>query len=118
MKVIFVDDEPIIQRSFLRQCRDIAWIELVKTFQTAEEVLSFSEKDSFDIIFIDIGLPKMNGIELAKRLKKEVPDLLIILASAWEPGQQPYEKTVCDGYITKPFSAECIEKAIWKAVGV
>lgn len=116
MKVIFVDDEPIILKSFLRQCQKIDFIHSIKTFRNAKDALRFAEVETFDIAFIDIELPKINGFELAMQLKKQQPNLIIIFVSALDPIFHPIDSSLSRGYIIKPFSSKSIKNAVQKAI--
>lgn len=112
MNAIIVDDEPIMVRSFLRLVKNIEKITCIKAFSNAKDVLDFSRIQKFDVAFIDIEMPNMKGVELAERLQIENPDVLIIFVSAWDEDEKIDDKSICKGYINKPFSEDDIRREL------
>ena len=53
-------------------------------FRSGEEVLRYTETNSLDVLFLDIDMPDMDGLELAKRLTGSFPDLVIIFVSGYD----------------------------------
>jgi two-component system, response regulator YesN len=70
-KVVLVDDDVIVIE-FLKKV--IPWLEygfqVVASFQDSSEALAFMQENPYDVLITDIGMPKMNGIELIEQLKK------------------------------------------------
>lgn len=70
-KCVVVDDEPIareIIESFIYKTHNL---ELIGSFQNAIETLNFSDKDNVDVYFLDINMPEINGLSLAKIINKK-----------------------------------------------
>lgn len=114
MRTIVVDDEEIMIRSFVRKCEDIHEINIIGKFQDAKEAISFSKENQFELAVLDIQLPGMNGIELAKRLQELHPKLLIVFVSAYEDYLRDFNEIGADYYIIKPYKKETVEKMVGK----
>jgi len=72
-KVLFVDDEPMLLRALDRafRARRTPWI--AKFANTGKEALALLERESFDVIVSDIGMPEMDGVTLLDRIRVEHP---------------------------------------------
>lgn len=113
MKCIIVDDEPIARKGISRQVEQISQLELVDSFNSAEAALDFLKTNEVDLIFLDIQMPGMNGIELARILPKQT---LIIFTTAYsEYALDSYEVDAID-YLVKPIDATKFRKAVNKAI--
>lgn len=104
MKVLVVDDEPII-------CEGIKMILTKKGYETdtlvdPEKVASAFEKTRYDLMFIDLLMPKLSGIELIVWVGKHYPDTLVVLISGYatiKTAIQAIQSGAFD-YIPKPFT--------------
>jgi two-component SAPR family response regulator len=114
MRAILVDDEPIMLRSFMRNCADIPELNVVAQFQSADRAISYAEENSFEIALLDVCLPRMNGIELAVRLREMHPNLLIVFISAYDKYIRNFNEIGGDYYIVKPYKRETIELMVQK----
>jgi DNA-binding response OmpR family regulator len=105
MKTILVIEDDI---SILRGLKDNLEFEgyTVFTETNGEKGLQFALKKKTDLILLDIMLPGMNGYEICRRVKKEKPELPIIMITARgsEIDKVSGLDTGADDYITKPFS--------------
>lgn len=116
-KLIIVDDEKIIVDGI----REIfPWnnigFEVAGGFTHANDALEFLENEKVDVVLTDISMPDIDGLELAKRLKKH-SDLLVIILSSYSNYnymRQALQIDIVD-YLLKPVSygelLECFEKA-------
>lgn len=70
-----------------------------------KEALDILKKQSFDLVLTDINLPKMDGLELVKHIRKEAPYVRVIAVSSdtMTKDGRPFEEAGFDGYIQKPF---------------
>ena len=84
MKAIIVDDEPIMIRRFVRLSADIPDLNIVAQFESAGEALEYAKTDPVEAAFLDVAMPVVNGVELAKQLRSVRPDILIVFVSAYE----------------------------------
>lgn len=112
MRAILVDDEPIMLRSFMRNCANIPELDVAAQFQSADEAISYAEENTFELALLDVCLPHMNGIDLAVRLKELNPNLLIVFISAYDEYLSDFNKIGADFYILKPYKRVAIEMMV------
>jgi DNA-binding LytR/AlgR family response regulator len=112
LKTLVIDDEPLAQNILRTYAEDVNSIEIKGYCSDAVEAMQLLEKQSIDLIFLDINMPKLSGIEFLKTLKKQP---LVILTTAYtEYAMEGYELNILD-YLVKPFSFVRFLKAIQKA---
>lgn len=112
-KLLIVDDEPHI-RMLIEQTLEELEDEDV-TFLTAdngEDALEIIKEEKPQLVFLDVMMPKMNGMEVCRRVKKELAlnDVYIVLLTAkgQELDRQKGHEVGADVYMTKPFDPEAI----------
>ncbi|HLK30423.1 MAG TPA: response regulator [Puia sp.] len=112
-KLLIVDDEPHI-RMLIEQTLEELEDEDV-TFLTAdngEDALEIIKKEKPQLVFLDVMMPKMNGMEVCRRVKKELvlDDVYIVLLTAkgQELDRQKGSEVGANVYMTKPFDPEAI----------
>ena len=76
--------------------------------------LGLEESKDFkpEVAILDIGLPGMNGFELARRMRAGNPDILLIALSGWRQDPVSSEAQVFDHYFTKPIEISAIESLL------
>lgn len=106
IKILVVDDEPGALESF-RMILEIKDFE-VSTFSNGIEALSQAEKTPFDIAFIDLKMPIIDGLEVLKKLKEISPstEAIIVTAYATEESQANAITLGAMEYLRKPFLME------------
>lgn len=108
---LIVDDEPLavsLLQSHIEQCPGLEW---KHTCKNALEALNYLQKHTIDLVFLDIQMPKLTGIELLKSVKNLPP---VILTTAYEEyALESYELNVVD-YLLKPITLPRFFKAIQK----
>lgn len=112
MRVMIVDDEPLaldILETFIEK---IPSLELVKRCQNAIEAFDALKTEEIDLMFLDIQMPQLTGIEFLKSLKN--PPLAIFTTAYPNYAIEGYELNVID-YLLKPISLERFMKAVNKA---
>ncbi len=108
---IIIEDQAPAQKILKRYIEDTPHLKLNAIFSDAIEANAFLEKNSIDLIFLDIHLPKITGIDFLKSLKDHP---YIILTTAFsEYALESYKYNVVD-YLLKPFSFERYKQAITK----
>lgn len=112
IRCLIIDDEPLAQRVIERYVADLPFLEIVKKCNNAVEAIEVLHKQEVDLLFLDINMPKLSGLEFLKTLKS--PPLVIITTAYAEFAIQGYELDVVD-YLMKPFAFERFYKAIQKA---
>lgn len=111
IKCLIIDDEPLAINVIKNYIEQIEELELVKTFNNSIEGLNFLKNNTVDVIFLDINMPVLDGINFIKSL--ETPPLLIITSAYDEFAIQTYELDVLD-YLVKPIEFPRLMKAINK----
>jgi len=111
IKCIVVDDEPLAHRVIEKYAEDIPNIDIVFKCKDAIEAMQVIDEKSVDLIFLDINMPKISGINFLKTLKN--PPLVIIATAYSEYAIEGFELDVTD-YLMKPFSFERFLKAVQK----
>lgn len=112
MKALIIDDEPFAIKGLANYLKDISYIELVATCESAMEGLEVIQSQKIDLLFLDINMPKISGIELLRTLKQK--PITIITSAHSEFALDGYELDVLD-YIVKPIGFERFFKACNKA---
>ncbi len=111
MRCIVIEDQPPAQRILKKFIGDISILELKGVFSDATEALVFLTSNDVDLIFLDIHLPKMSGIDFLKTLPTN-PNVILTTAFS-EYALESYEFNVID-YLLKPFSFQRFVKAVTK----
>jgi DNA-binding LytR/AlgR family response regulator len=110
-KCLIIDDEPLAQNVIESYLNNFSFIELVAKCENAIMALEWIKKQKIDLIFLDISMPFISGIEFIKTLKN--PPLIILTTAHKEFAIESYELNVLD-YLLKPISFERFLKAINK----
>lgn len=113
---IIVEDEPIARKIIRSYMEQIPILKNAGEFKNAIEALEFVNKsENIEIIFLDINMPQLNGMAMAKILKKEI---CVIFTTAYSNyAIESYEINAVD-YLLKPFSFERFTKAVFKAIEI
>ncbi|MCW3116769.1 MAG: chemotaxis protein CheY [Chitinophagaceae bacterium] len=112
-KILIVDDEAHI-RMLIEQTLEELEDEGVEFFaaENGEKALEIIQAEKPNLVFLDVMMPKMNGMEVCRRVKKELAldDVFIILLTAkgQELDRQKGQEVGADIYMTKPFDPEAI----------
>ncbi|NNE25865.1 MAG: response regulator transcription factor [Saprospiraceae bacterium] len=112
MRCIIIEDQPPAQRILKRYIHEYGSIELVETFEDALSARSILENGNIDLIFLDIHLPKLSGIDFLKTFKN--PPLVILTTAFSDFAVESYALNVVD-YLLKPFSFPRFIQAVDKA---
>ena len=112
-KCLIVDDEPIAQQILEGYIQQVEALSLVGKCSNAIEALDVLHSKEVDMLFLDIKMPSMTGLDLLKTLQK-VPKVILTTAYA-EFGVESYEYGVVD-YLLKPISFDRFLKAVNKVL--
>jgi len=108
---IIVEDQPPAQRVLKKYISDVGNMELKGTFADALQAMEFLKTSDIDLIFLDIHLPKISGIDFLRMLSQKPH---VILTTAFpDYALESYEYDVTD-YLLKPFSFERFVQAVSK----
>lgn len=111
MNCIIIEDQPPAQRILKKYIADIGTLELKGTFSDAIQAMEFLKTEATDLIFLDIHLPKISGIDFLKTMTH--PPQVILTTAFPDYALESYEFNVVD-YLLKPFSFQRFVKAVSK----
>ena len=111
MNCIIIEDQPPAQRILKKYIADIGSLTLQGTFSDALEALAFLKTAPIDLIFLDIHLPKISGMDFLKTLP-HAPHVILTTAFS-QYALESYDLDVVD-YLLKPFSFQRFVKAVAK----
>ena len=102
IRAILVDDEPLALQFLEKKLNDLGTVEVVKSFSTGNHVLKEMKQLDFQVAFLDIEMPGLNGIDLAELIQEQNPDIQIVFVTASrEYAIQAFELHSID-YLVKP----------------
>lgn len=108
MRCIIVDDESPSREELKYFINNFSSVEIVEEFDDSLEALNFIESNDIDVVFLDINMPKLDGVCLARVIKKFNKDFKIVFITAYkEHAIEAFELEAFD-YILKPYSEERI----------
>jgi len=114
MRAIIVDDEKLMIRKFTRLTEDIRDLKIVGTFDNSEEAENYVAANPVEAAFLDIELPEINGVELAKRLRTLRDDIMIVFITAYDEYIHDANEINGDHYIIKPYTKTTLENVMKK----
>jgi DNA-binding NtrC family response regulator len=115
-KVLVVDDE----RTVCNSCRKILKGEgyRVDVALSGEEALKKIKDNGFDLVLTDWKMPRMDGLEVTRRIKKEKPDVAVIVITGYPSVDNTIEaiRSGVSDYVRKPFTPEELSDAVIRAL--
>ncbi|MEZ5551645.1 MAG: response regulator transcription factor [Pseudomonadales bacterium] len=106
MRILVVEDEPNLSAQLKARLKEAGFI--VDVAADGEEGLYFGREYDYDAAVVDLGLPKLDGIDLIgelRKLNREFPVLVLTARSNWQNKVEGLEAGA-DDYLTKPFQIE------------
>ncbi|MHA7057436.1 LytR/AlgR family response regulator transcription factor [Aquimarina sp. M1] len=111
LKCLIVDDEPLAREALNGYCKAIDFLEVIGVCKNARQAQELLQKSHVDLLFLDIQMPIITGIEWLKT-QKTVPPTIITTAYS-EHALESYSFNVVD-YLVKPISFERFKQAVDK----
>ncbi len=112
IRCVIIDDEPMARSLLIDYCKRVPSLHLVDEFSNGFSALDFLKKNEIDLIFLDIKMPDLTGLDLIRILDQRAK---VILTTAFpEYALDGFELDVVD-YLLKPFDFSRFLKAINKA---
>jgi DNA-binding LytR/AlgR family response regulator len=117
MKVncLIVDDEPVARKGIAEYVREIDYLNLVGQCENSLKAGAYLAQQSVDLIYLDIHMPKLSGIDFLKTLRN--PPLVILTTAYSDYAVEGYALDIVD-YLMKPISFERFLKASQKALEI
>lgn len=112
LKAIALDDEPLALEVLQSFCNQMEEISLEKTFTKSEDAFKYLKKYPVDLLFLDINMPSISGIDFYKKLPHKT---MVIFTTAYsEYAVEGFNLSATD-YILKPFTFSRFQQAVEKA---
>ncbi|KGR75188.1 response regulator [Ureibacillus sinduriensis] len=111
-RVVLVDDEALALISLEKILEDFPGVIVLGKYNNYEELLAFVEKETIDVVFLDIEIGTSNGLDIAKDILSIQPSIQIVFVTAHsEYAVQAFELNSVD-YLLKPISSKRLAKTI------
>ncbi len=112
IRAIIVDDEPLAQQVIRQYAKDIPNLEIVCSCNNAMEASTVLTDEEIDLMFLDVNMPRLSGIDFLRNLSKAP---LVILTTAYtDYALEAFELNILD-YLKKPFAFDRFFKSVQKA---
>jgi two-component system response regulator FlrC len=110
-KVLVVDDDPVVGKSFDRVLSEKGYV--VITAQNAAEALDRLREQEVDLVYTDIRMPGMDGLELAEQMKAKRPWTPVVIVTGYgtQANEQRAKAAGVSAFLSKPLSPEMIEQS-------
>ena len=112
LNCVIVDDEPLAREGMASYVREVDFLNLVGTRENPVELIKLLDEQPVDLIFLDIQMPKMNGIDFLKMVKN--PPIVIITTAFPSFALEGFQLNVLD-YLLKPITFDRFFKSAAKA---
>ncbi len=112
IRAIAIDDDPIATKVIELLCDDLDYLTLEKTFNQAPSALNYLDQYPADLLFLDINMPDINGIELYRRIQQDT--MVIFTTVHLEYAIEGFNLSAVD-YLLKPYTEERFLQAVNKA---
>jgi len=117
LNILVVDDSKVV-RSVIKKTLDIAGVDVGNIFEAGDgkEALEILDKEWIDLVFADINMPVMTGLEMVDRMKEDgILQTIPVVIVSTEGSETRIEELKAKGvraYIRKPFTPETIKKVV------
>ena len=112
MNILIVEDEPILLDGMVEVVRHCEPDAEIAACASGEEALEAASRTNYDVAFLDIEMPDMNGVSLARKLKDLAPGLNLIFATAHPQYTGRAMDMHASGYILKPVTEEKVRREL------
>ena len=116
IKVLIADDHPVVRMGLKLILKNEPDISVEYEAKTAKETITYVRKEKFSIVLLDISMPDRSGLDVLAQLKKQYPELPILILSMHSEDQYAIRvlKAGASGYMTKDSAPEELVKAVRK----
>lgn len=114
MRIAIVDDEPPARSELRHLIQEILPDAEIVEAESGQQALDLASSENFDVMFIDMLLGDMNGVTLPRTLRRLLPNVAIVFATAYSEYAVPAFELDAVDYILKPFDRQRVEFSIKK----
>lgn len=116
MHIIYVDDEQPAIDNFRLTTENFPEIRTLHTFRCGEAALEFAQQNTVDVAFLDMEMPGIHGLELARKLKEHDEGIRVVFVTAYSQYALDAWGVNATGYLLKPYTATDIRRELAKCV--
>jgi len=113
LKCVIVEDEIMARKSLIKLCEKVDRLQLVQAFENADDALKALNENQIDLIFLDIELPGISGIEMLEKMSV-IPQVIFTTGNK-EYAYEAFEYDVTD-FLKKPITEIRFHKAVEKSI--
>lgn len=112
MRILVVEDEKLLNWSLAKSLAK--WGFQVHPAFTGSEAMALLEQSGFDVILLDYQLPDLDGLEVARSIRRVQPNAVIFLVTAFQLYELSPDAGLIDAYFNKPLDFEQLHQALDK----
>ncbi|MCF6438264.1 LytTR family DNA-binding domain-containing protein [Pseudoalteromonas luteoviolacea] len=112
MKYLVVDDEPIARRRIQRLLGEFEALECIGEAPDGQQAVELVERLKPELVFLDISMPEMDGIELGKHLRENNANLKLVYVTAYPEHALKAYQIFASGYLVKPVDRSQISELL------
>ncbi len=116
INLLVADSHPIVQKGLRSLFKSSSDIKIVGMVDSTEALFDFVSKNSVDVVLMEMDIPSVNGVTALRRLKKEYPDVKVVMFSGQSEDVYAIStlKAGASGYLSKGVSTDMIGEALVK----
>jgi len=116
IRILVADDHPIMRKGLKQLFSETDDMAVTGEASDGAQVLEMMSKDSYDLVLLDISMPRKNGLEVLKELRSSHPHIPVIILSMHPEGQYASRalRAGASAYITKERASEDLVSAVRK----
>lgn len=114
LSIMLVDDEKHALDELAYILNKLSGVKIVGMYEDSVEALEALKKEPVDLVFLDIDMPRLSGLDFAKQMKACVPEVGIVFATAYDDHAIKAFELDASDYILKPYDEKRIKMAVDK----
>ncbi len=115
IRVVLADDHAVVRKGIREFLEEDPGIRVVAEAEDGEEAIALIARERPDVALFDIQMPRLNGLDAAQRVRKEFPDVRLLMLTAYE--DEPYIMAALragvNGYLLKTATSEELVRAVY-----
>lgn len=118
VRILLVEDQSIVRNGLRMIIEQDVKLQVLAEASNGLEALSQLSNHQFDLVIMDVRMPKMNGIEATKRIKTQCPELKVIILTTFEDEEYAYQtlKDGANGFLLKSSEPEKLLSSIYSVL--
>ena len=116
IRILIADDHAVVRQGLIQIVSDTSDIVVSDEASNGREVLAKISKNKYDVVVLDVGLPDFSGLDILNEIKRENPELPVLMLSIYPEEQYAVRalKAGASGYLTKKVAPKELIRAIRK----